>query len=232
MPVSTPENTAPRGDLRAAKGQATRARLLSEALRLFAERGYEGVSTRAVASAADSNVALIAFHFGSKRGLYEAAVEAVAQRMAEAIIPAEEQLRRGLEEYAGQRDKLILLLRTEVEKFLAGLLPEERTPGFFPLLTREMHEHGELSQKLWNILLPVLHLIEEVLVALSSPDMRPRARTSAFLLVDSMMGIVRDYDVFRRHMDSTQSSLQGASMLADLLCEGIETGFPPRTEAR
>ena len=69
---------APHADLRAARGQATRARLLAEALRLFAERGYEGVSTRAVALAAESNVALIAFHFGSKRGLYEAAVEAVA----------------------------------------------------------------------------------------------------------------------------------------------------------
>ena len=57
-----------RGDLRAAKGQATRARLLAQALRLFAERGYEGVSTRALAEAAESNVALIAFHFGSKRG--------------------------------------------------------------------------------------------------------------------------------------------------------------------
>ena len=216
---------APHADLRAARGQATRARLLAEALRLFAERGYEGVSTRAVALAAESNVALIAFHFGSKRGLYEAAVEAVARRTAEAIAPAEENLRRGIAELADRREDLLALLRSEVQEFLARLLPEERTPGFFPLLTREMHEQGELSVRLWNILLPALRTVEELLVAGSSPEQRPRARTAAFLLIDSMMGIVRDYDIFRRHMDGGQNSAQDAALLAELLCRGIEPGF-------
>ena len=127
-----------RGDLRAAKGQATRARLLAQALRLFAERGYEGVSTRALAEAAESNVALIAFHFGSKRGLYEAAVEAVARRTAEAVMPVERNLRQGIEKFTGRRVDLFALLRSEMRDFLARLLPEERTPGFFPLLTREI----------------------------------------------------------------------------------------------
>lgn len=221
---SPPTSPAPRGDLRAAKGQATRARLLTEALRLFAERGYEGVSTRALAEAAESNVALIAFHFGSKRGLYEAAVEAVARRTAEAVVPVEENLRRGLAELAGERDELLALLRSEVRDFLARLLPEERTPGFFPLLTREMHEQGELSERLWDILLPVLRTVEELLEAVS-PGQRPRARTSAFLLIDSIMGIVRDYDMFRRHMGGDQNSAQDAALLADLLCEGIEPRF-------
>ncbi len=216
-----------RGDLRAAKGQATRARLLAQALRLFAERGYEGVSTRALAEAAESNVALIAFHFGSKRGLYEAAVEAVARRTAEAVMPVERNLRQGIEKFTGRRVDLFALLRSEMRDFLARLLPEERTPGFFPLLTREIHEQGELSERMWNTLLPTLRTVEDLLVAVSSSDQRPRARTAAFLLIDSMMGIIRDYHIFRRHMGGDQDSMQDATLLADLLCQGIEPGFTP-----
>ena len=67
--------------------------------------------------------------------------------------------------------------------------------------------------------------VEELLVAVSSPEQRPRARTAAFLLIDSMMGIVRDYDIFRRHMDGGQNSAQDAALLAELLCRGIEPGF-------
>lgn len=52
------------------RGQRARGRLLAEALRLFAERGYEGTSTRDICSAAGSNVAAIHYHFGGKASLY------------------------------------------------------------------------------------------------------------------------------------------------------------------
>ena len=80
---------------------------------------------------------------------------------------------------------------------------------------------------MWNTLLPTLRTVEDLLVAVSSSDQRPRARTAAFLLIDSMMGIIRDYHIFRRHMGGDQDSMQDATLLADLLCQGIEPGFTP-----
>lgn len=58
---------SPRSD-----GADTRARLLLAALRLFAEHGYARTPVRAIAEAAGSNVAAIAYHFGDKAGLYTA----------------------------------------------------------------------------------------------------------------------------------------------------------------
>lgn len=58
-------------------GERTRARLLEVALPLFAARGYAGTSVRAVAGAADVNVATIAYHFGDKHGLYLEVIEAL-----------------------------------------------------------------------------------------------------------------------------------------------------------
>jgi AcrR family transcriptional regulator len=54
------------------RSQATRDRILDEAEKLFAERGFYGVSIRDVTGAADVDVALVAYHFGNKQGLLEA----------------------------------------------------------------------------------------------------------------------------------------------------------------
>jgi AcrR family transcriptional regulator len=49
--------------------------LLDAARRLFAERGYEGASLRAIAAAAGVDAALVAHFFGSKADLLAAAVD-------------------------------------------------------------------------------------------------------------------------------------------------------------
>lgn len=56
-------------------GDLTRARILAEALPLFAEHGYAGASVRAIAGAAGVNVATLAYHFGDKEGLYTAVID-------------------------------------------------------------------------------------------------------------------------------------------------------------
>ncbi|MCO4746976.1 MAG: TetR/AcrR family transcriptional regulator [Proteobacteria bacterium] len=66
----------------------TRARFLEAALELFAEQGYAGTSTRQIATAAGSNVASLAYHFGGKAGLYAAALQRLHEDLAEAT-PAE-----------------------------------------------------------------------------------------------------------------------------------------------
>jgi AcrR family transcriptional regulator len=47
----------------------TRERILKTAERLFAERGFNGVSVRELAGAANVNIASIGYHFRSKEGL-------------------------------------------------------------------------------------------------------------------------------------------------------------------
>ena len=53
-------------------GEDTRLRLLHAALQLFSERGFAQTSVRAIAEAAGTNVAAIAYHFGDKARLYTA----------------------------------------------------------------------------------------------------------------------------------------------------------------
>ncbi|UOU96961.1 TetR/AcrR family transcriptional regulator [Chryseobacterium daecheongense] len=49
--------------------------ILFAAEKLFAEKGFEGTSTREIAKAANVNISMISYYFGSKEKLYEKLVE-------------------------------------------------------------------------------------------------------------------------------------------------------------
>lgn len=60
----------------------TERRLLLAAERLFAERGIDAVSLRAVMAAAGANVASVHYHFGSKPALVEALIKDRSEHVA------------------------------------------------------------------------------------------------------------------------------------------------------
>ena len=59
----------------------TKDSILNAAERLFAERGYEATSLRAITTAAGVNLAAVHYHFGNKEGLLDAVVERRAMAM-------------------------------------------------------------------------------------------------------------------------------------------------------
>lgn len=69
--MSTPRQS------RAERRRATEARILDSARELFAEKGFDRTTIRAVASAAGVDPALVMQYFGSKRELFSRAVQTV-----------------------------------------------------------------------------------------------------------------------------------------------------------
>jgi AcrR family transcriptional regulator len=61
----------------------TRERILKAAERLFADRGYDGTSIRAIVSKARVNQAAINYHFEGKDGLYREVLRAAFRAMTE-----------------------------------------------------------------------------------------------------------------------------------------------------
>lgn len=62
--------------------EATRASILQAALEEFAERGFDGASTRDIAAKAGVHHALIKYHFNSKDELWRSAVTFLFERQA------------------------------------------------------------------------------------------------------------------------------------------------------
>src|SRR5262245_48837495 len=73
-------------------GHAAREGILAAALEIFAERGFDGSTTRDIAARAGMNLGLIQYHFGGKERLWRAAVERVFGSLwtaLETVVPAE-----------------------------------------------------------------------------------------------------------------------------------------------
>ena len=80
---------------------STRDRILTEASRLFGERGYDGTSTRQIADAVGIKQPSLFHHFASKQAIMEALLDltyaapaAVAERLAARVGPGSDAPRR------------------------------------------------------------------------------------------------------------------------------------------
>lgn len=63
------------------RGEETRARIVEAAVAVFSERGYDGASTRDIATAAGVNAPAIQYYFDGKEGVYLACVEHMIELM-------------------------------------------------------------------------------------------------------------------------------------------------------
>lgn len=61
----------------------SREKLIHVAGRMFAEKGFDGVTTRQIAGAAKVNISLISYYFGGKKGLYLAVIEDFVKKAQE-----------------------------------------------------------------------------------------------------------------------------------------------------
>jgi AcrR family transcriptional regulator len=118
-PVQTPRDAS------------TRERILDEALRSFAERGFDGASTRAIATRAGVNQGLIPYYFGTKEALWREAVDRAFARLAEVLGEAARQ-----PEAVGSRERLAVLIRRYV-RFVAA------HPEFVMLMNEEGKRDSE-----------------------------------------------------------------------------------------
>jgi AcrR family transcriptional regulator len=87
-----------------------RTRLIATALRLFAEKGFDSVTVRDIASASDVSVGLINHHFGSKEGLRSAVDDHFIRQFEEALNwgqKAEGERPPSAEDYAATVDEWI-----------------------------------------------------------------------------------------------------------------------------
>ena len=145
------EQVAPR---RTRDPEATREALLDAGTRRFAEHGFAGTRTEAIARDAGVNKAMINYHFGGKEGLYRAILASgfaeANERMrtireAPDEIPAVERLGRFIEAMAttfAHRPTLPLLIQREA---LAG--GEALDRDAFPYMVRILELLGAIVRQ-------------------------------------------------------------------------------------
>ena len=71
-----------------ARGEETRARIITAALRVFGEEGFNEASTRQIAADAGVNPPALQYYFGGKEGLHRACAQFIIDRMLSIVSPA------------------------------------------------------------------------------------------------------------------------------------------------
>jgi AcrR family transcriptional regulator len=128
--------------------------IIETAMELFAIKGFEGTSIRALATKAGVNVAMVNYYFGSKEKLFEAMVAHKASYM-----------KGKLEEIAA--DKTLTELQkidTIIEAYVARLLSQ---PGFHRVIHQELlvNQREAMHQQLIGIFVRNTTVLKNIIEA-------------------------------------------------------------------
>src|SRR3954469_6040365 len=160
------------------------ARLLDVAVERFGESGFEGASTREIARASGTAMSSITYHFGGKEGLYLAAAEHIAGKIAERQAAPLTAAQAAVE---GPRETAVAALVGLLDGFAQMMLRPESAP-WARFIMREQQAPTEAFERLWaKGMKPVAETFIR-LVARARPDLADsEARATALLLFGQAM---------------------------------------------
>ncbi len=118
----------------ATQSEATRERLIDAAGEIFAAHGFRQVTVREICDRAEANIAAVNYHFGDKRGLYEAVFRHAALCAPQAQLEGPAEVR----------------LRGAIEALLGCVFGVGRPTWYARLMMREMMEPTEILDQVVN----------------------------------------------------------------------------------
>jgi AcrR family transcriptional regulator len=121
----------------------TRARLVDNALHLFARHGYDGVTTRTLSAAANTNISSIAYHFGGKEGLYDAVFTQVRADFQKSLTPALTSLSHGVAVAGRDKKSLARVTREFLRTFFSAMLGDPQMQDRIAIVAREFARRSE-----------------------------------------------------------------------------------------
>lgn len=156
----------------------TRNELLETAIIHFGERGFDGASTRAIASDADTAMSSITYHFGGKEGLYLACADYIAEKVHDRLAPMFATLSVDESDPAEAVDAVCFLLRG-----FARMMTSNETAPWARFVTNEQQNPTEAFERL---AIGAMDLVMEKvadLVGIARPDLDDTDRRATAITI-------------------------------------------------
>lgn len=131
-------------DAPSASSEQTRARLIEAAREVFSQHGFQGATVREICRRAGANVAAVNYHFGSKEGLLE---EALNFNKIKALQISNAAMEAGAE----------VRLRLFVRDFMLMLIDENNTSRQCRMMARELADPTPALDKIVTEAIAPLH---------------------------------------------------------------------------
>ncbi len=173
----------------------TRTRLLETGLRLFAARGFDGVTTRRLAAEANVNIAAINYHFGGMKNLYHAVARQLVEETEPQFAPLRRGLAEGVEAAGGDRAALAGLAARWAEGMLRQFLGDARMRWRAGLVVREYAQPSDAFDILYEGRIGPMHeAVCELTAAARGGDPRDPA---AIIVAHTLIGQVLIFGIAR-----------------------------------
>ncbi|MFD2173014.1 CerR family C-terminal domain-containing protein [Rhodobacter lacus] len=190
----------------------TAGALLRAAAEIFGRKGFDATSTREIAAAAHTNLASIAYHFGSKEGLRQACASAFALHVDTlldlAALPTPET--------APEAEALIL---TIVERFAAHMVADHAMQPLVAFMLREVAEGSAGLDIFYDRLVGPTHgqLCRIWQTATGAPAEAPETRLMIFSAIGQVLYFRIGAPVVKRRMGWTEiGAAESAAIVATL----------------
>ena len=198
--------------------EGTAAGLVAAAMKLFGQKGYAATSTREIAAAAGTNVASIAYHFGSKDGLRRACGEEVARQIGGALQAVPDEPPASPTE-ARQR------LEATLRAMAVFVLTSRAAEPILPFMLREVNEEGPVLDAVYGAMVEPMHRRLCVLWATATGQdaESERSRLIVFTLIGQLLYFRIARPIVTRRMEWTRFEQREASTIADLLAANLQS---------
>lgn len=148
----------------------TRRALLDRGRTLFAQYGYEALTTRHLARECGVNLAAVNYHFGGKEGLYLAVIDEIVEDLGRSVCRRLEELRAGIAASAGNRRALGVLASEFVSHLVRGAVGNPDNLPAARIIQQEFSRQSPAFARLFEEFVLPLHLAAFELARAARPD--------------------------------------------------------------
>lgn len=122
---------------------STKEKLLVSATQMFAEHGFDGVSTRDLVTISMVNLCSINYYFGSKKKLYDAVIDNIVDNIKENLITK-------IDEYKSQNIPAIDKITFIISEFFDYLFSNKISNSMVMILFRELLNTNTGEDRIYN----------------------------------------------------------------------------------
>ena len=215
----------------------TRLKLINSGIRLFAENGYKGVSVRELCADAEANVAAIQYHFGGKKGLYQAIFETTLDEDEARFRESMNNINTVIDSASGDRKQLSVALGMYIKSFFARFPFNEHKRWFSILVTRELSFPGQGFDLIYERRAkPSQYVLVRIIAALDGIDENSeQARLQAHVLNGTIMGVLISRNILLRIMEWESFTPHSLNQLSDaiskLVFNSLSLELPPTSQS-
>jgi len=201
----------------------TRLALVQAALKLFGQKGFDGTSTREIATAARANIGSIAYHFGGKEGLRSACAEHIVDTVnaiaAQAIGPAAGVLAGPVDPETARK-----VLHAVVERFVMTVVGNPQAVPFVQFVLRELSQPTTALERIYGGVFEPNH--KRFCLLWEKATGRPADDQHTMITVFTVVGQVMYFRIAReavmRRMGWTDIGAAEGRAIAATVCANID----------